>query len=258
MTTGTPHRGILVAMAAAVLGSALLGGCAGTKAKRESAGLAPKDSSPADLYVNMASAYYQRGQYDAALERALRAVNEDKRNPDAHYVLGIIYQRLGKQAAADKHLAEALRLDPDDPELLNARGTVLCSDGSHTQAIALFEKAATNPLYSTPEVPLMNASDCSRRAGRTTDAERYLRESLTKNANYPPALLAMAQLNYDRGETKPAREYIARYGRFGRATPPALLLAYRIETKLGNKTSAKALADALRTRYPDAPQIMEL
>jgi type IV pilus assembly protein PilF len=255
MTRHAPRRCSPFALALAI---AALGGCAGSEQKRESAGIEPQQGSPADLYVNMASVYYQRGQYDAALERALRAVDEDKRNSDAHYVLGIIYQRLGKQTAADNHLAEALRLDPDNPELLNARGTVLCSKGNHKEAIALFEKASKNPLYATPEVPLMNASDCSGRAGRATDAERFLRESLTRNANYPPALLAMAQINFDRGETKAAREYMTRYGRVGRASPPALLLAYRIETQLGNKTAAKALADALRARYPDAPQNMEL
>jgi Tfp pilus assembly protein PilF len=49
-----------------------------------------------------------------------------------------------------------------------------------------------------------------------------------------------------------------RYGQVGQPTPDALLLASRIEGKLGNKATAKDLADALRKRYPDAPQIMDL
>lgn len=236
---------------------AVLGGCGAGKAQRDATGAATK-GSPADIYVNMASAYYQRGQYDAALDRGLRAVQEDKRNAQAHYVLGIIYQRIGKQVDADRHFAEALRLDPDNPVLVNARGTMLCSDGKYEEAIRLFRQAAADTLYQTPEVALMNASDCADRAKRVTDAERYLRESLTENANYPPALLAMAQMNYDRGEYQPAQQYMHRYGRVGRATPAAMLLAYRIESKIGNKANAKALADALRKTYPDAPQVMEL
>jgi type IV pilus assembly protein PilF len=236
-----------------------LTGCGGNKRTTSDVpGMEGYEDSAADLYVSMASAYYQRGQYDAALERGLRAVREDKRNADAHYVLAIIYQRLGKQVDSDRHFAEALRLAPNNPELVNARGTVLCSKGQYDEAIKLFRQAAGNQLYGTPEVPLMNASDCSRRAGRSVDAERFLREALTRNANYPPALLAMAQMSYTRGETKAARTYMQRYGRFGRATPDAMLLAYRIERKLGNKPTAKALADAMRKRYPDAPQVMEL
>jgi Tfp pilus assembly protein PilF len=68
----------------------------------------------------------------------------------------------------------------------------------------------------------------------------------------------MARLNQERGDHQAAREYMGRYGRVGRATPDALLLAYRIERGLGNADAAKALADALRTRFPDAPQVMEL
>jgi type IV pilus assembly protein PilF len=206
----------------------------------------------------MAAAYYQRGQFDAALGRGLRALEEDRRNADAHYVLAIIYRRLGKQSEAERHFGEALRLEPNNPEFLNARGTVLCAERHYKEAIELFEKAVANALYQTPEVALMNASDCSRRAGRVTDAERYLREALSRNADYPPALLAMAQLTYERSDYKAARGYMGRYGRVGRATPVAILLAYRIERKLGNKDTAQALAEALRARYPDAPQVMEL
>jgi type IV pilus assembly protein PilF len=238
---------------------ALLAGCGGGQAKREADAMGlEQEGSPADLYVNMAAVYYQRGQLDAALERGLRALKEDKRNADAHYVLAIVYRRLGKQAEAERHFGEALRLEPDNPEFLNAHGTMLCAERRYAEAIKLFQQAVSNPLYQTPEVALMNASDCSRRAARSGDAERYLRESLSRNANYPPALLAMARLNQDRGDHQSARDYMARYGRVGRATPDALLLAYRIERGLGNADNAKALADALRKRFPDAPQVMEL
>ncbi len=238
---------------------ALLAGCGGGQAKREAAdmGLEPQ-GSPADLYVNMAAAYYQRGQLDAALERGLRALEEDKRSADAHYVLAIIYRRLGKRAEAERHFAEALKLEPDNPEFLNAHGTLLCAEKRYREAIDRFNQAVAKPLYQTPEVALMNASDCSRRANRGTESERYLRESLSRNASYPPALLAMARLNLDRGDAKTAREYMLRYGRVGQPTPAALLLAYRIERKVGNQATAKALAEALRTRFPDAPQVMEL
>lgn len=244
-------------VAALVAGAMVLAGCGGAQAKREAAGLDP-EGSPADIYVNMAAAYYQRGQLDSALDRGLRALQEDKRNADAHYVLAIVYQRLGKRVDAERHFEEALRLDPDNPEYLNARGTILCTQGRYDAAIEQFDAAAANRLYATPEVALMNASDCSRRAGRGTNAERYLREALSRNANYPPALLAMARLNFDRGDYPSARQYMGRYGQVGRASPSALLLAHRIEARLGNGPAAKALADALRRQYPDAPEVMEL
>ncbi len=251
----TGRRGLVAAL---LCGAVVVGGCGGAQAKRQATGLLDPQESPADLYVNMAAAYYQRGQLDAALERGLRAVHEDKRNANAHYVLSIVYQRLGKRTEADRHFAEALRLEPDNPEYRNAQGTILCSGGRYAEANAAFTAALDNPLYATPEVALMNASDCSRRAGRTADAERYLRQALSRNGQYAPALLAMARLNYERGEHALARDYMARYGRVGRATPAALLLAHNIEAKVGDSASAEALAETLRRQYPDAPEVMEL
>ncbi|WP_295538294.1 type IV pilus biogenesis/stability protein PilW [uncultured Thiohalocapsa sp.] len=241
-----------------VLALLLLTACGG-RATRDAAvtGLV-QDDSPADLYVSMASAYFERGQLDAALAAGLRAVREDKHNADAQYVLAIIYRRLGEQQAASRHFADALRLEPDNPELLNAHGTLLCVDRDYDQAIELFREAAVSPLYRTPEVALMNASDCSRRAGRSQAAERYLREALSQSASYPPALLAMAQLSYQRGDYQLARDYMTRYGRVGRPSPAALLLAHRIELALGNRASAETLAARLRRQFPDAPEIMAL
>jgi type IV pilus assembly protein PilF len=243
----------------AVVSGMLLAGCAGGAAKRDSATLGvTQEASPADIYVNMAAAYFERGQLDAALERGLRALQEDKRNADAHYVLAIIYRRLDKEAEADKHFAQALRLEPNNPEFLNAHGTFLCIERRYDEAIERFEQAVDNPLYQTPEVALTNAADCARRANRGPQAERYLREALSRNPAYAPALLAMARLGYERGDYQDARGYMARYGRIGQPTPGALLTAYRIERALGNQANAKTLAEALRSRYPDAPEVMEL
>jgi type IV pilus assembly protein PilF len=104
----------------------------------------------------------------------------------------------------------------------------------------------------------MNAADCARRNNRDSQAETYLRRALTRSPNYPPALFAMAERTFARGDYKEARGYLARYSRVGPTTPAALLLAARIERKLGNTTEAKSLEAALRQRFPDAPEIMQL
>jgi type IV pilus assembly protein PilF len=245
--------GIFVSVAAWLA----LSGCAGTGAKSSVEGMTLEES-PGDLYVNMASAYYQRDQMDAALDRALRAVAEDKKNPRAHYVLAIVYKRLGKTQEAEKHFSEAAKLDPTNPDLLNAKGTILCVRRDYDGALKEFQRALDNPLYKTPEVALMNAADCSRRANKPTEAERFLREALTANPQYAPALMAMAKRSYEIGSYQDARGYMGRYSRVGQPTAEALLLASQIEQRLGNKAGAKALAESLRQRYPDAPQLMQL
>jgi type IV pilus assembly protein PilF len=133
-------------LTAAFFGCLLLTACAGGAAKKSGAN-GTADESPADLYVNMAAAYYQRGQMDAALERALQGLAEDRRNPRVHYVLGIIYQRLGKTDEARQRFAEAVRIEPKNPDFLNAHGSMLCLERKYSEAIAQFELALQDPLY---------------------------------------------------------------------------------------------------------------
>ncbi|EIC20084.1 type IV pilus biogenesis/stability protein PilW [Thiorhodovibrio frisius] len=220
-------------------------------------GTAPE--SPADLYVNMASAYLQRGQIDAALTRAKQAVREDRGSARARYMLAIVYQRIGEHADAEKQFQKAVEIDAKNPDYRNAWGVILCKQARYREADEQFQKALDNPLYANPEVALANAADCARRAGDTVKAERYWRQALEKNPRFGPALLNMAGQNLANGDAQGARGYMARYVAAGNAaTPQALLLAVRIERALGNTAAAKKLETSLRQRFPDATEIMEL
>jgi len=232
----------------------LLAGCAGSATKDS---LAP-DEGPADLYVNLSSEYLKLGQLEPALTHAQRALAEDRGSARAHYMLGLVQQRLGRDQEAEAEIAEAVRLEPDNPEFRNALGFMLCNNGRYDAAITEIEKALANPLYQTPEVALMNAADCALRNNRESAAETFLRRALTRSPDYPPALFAMAERSYAGGAYNEARGYLARYSRVGTTTPQALLLAARIERKLGNAKEAGALEAALRQRFPDSPEIMQL
>lgn len=214
--------------------------------------------SPADLYVNMAAAYLQRGQINAAMARAKRAVREDRNSARAQYMLAIVYQRLGEREQAEKAFHKAVQLDANNPDYRNAWGVVLCKQQRYQDADEQFQRALDKPLYATPEIALANAADCARRAGDPLAAERYWRRALEKNPTFAPALLGLAEQRFAKGDTEAARSYMSRYSRSGQVTPKALLLAARIERELGNAAGAKALETSLRQRFPDAPEIMEL
>jgi type IV pilus assembly protein PilF len=234
----------------------LLTGCGGMGTKGDIPSQA--GDSPADLYVEMAAEYLRLGQLDAAFERGRQAIAQDNGNARAHYIMALIYQRLEETESATKEFQTAMRLAPDDPVFLNAWGTVLCTRGKYSEALAHFEQALEDPLYSTPELALTNAADCARRAGRSAQSEAFLSRALKRNPLYPPALLAMARRVYDRGDYQAARGYLSRYGQVGQPSPSVLLLAAQVERKLGNAANAKKLEAALRERYPDAPEALQL
>ena len=238
-------------------GCLLLTGCGGGKNSKLAAADAAADS-PANLYIGLATAYYERGQMPAALENAERAVQADNKNANAHYMLAVIHQRLGQTKEAEQEFAAALRIAPDNPDILNAHGSMLCLAGKYREAAAQFEKALKNPLYQTPEVALMNAAKCAERAKQGTEAERHLRNALTANPNFAPALYSMAELSFRRGAYQESYDYMVRYFRVGQVTPESLLLGSRVLSGLGRPKDAKEMADALRKRFPDAPQVMQL
>lgn len=244
-----------VGMVTTVMLTLALVGCGAGANKR--AGV-PEGESPADLYVDLATEYVQRGQLETALGRAQQAVAADRSSARAHYMLAIVYQRLGKTEAAQREFADAVQRAPKNPDYRNAWGAVLCAQGRYDAGLAEIKTALADPLYQGPEVALMNAADCSLSAGRRQDHERYLRQAFERNPSFPPALLELSKLSYRRGDFKAARNYMARYSRTGQTTPEALLLAARIERQLGNNKLAQRLEASLRQRFPNSPEVIEL
>ena len=239
-----------------------LGGCATTEPKATGEGIgklsAQEADSPADLYVALAAEYYRIGQLDAALDRATRAVETDKSNGRAHYVMGIVLQRLGEQGMAEKHFEQAIELEPSNPDIRNAWGAFLCGQGRHAEADEQFAKALANPLFATPALALTNAGLCAMSAGNEAKGEEYLRQALSRDPGFAPALYQMAELNYERRNYKTAHDYIERLLRAAPVAPKSLALAIRVEKALGNRKQATAYTKYLRQSFPDAPELMQL
>lgn len=222
-------------------------GCATTESTANTA----SGSEAANLYTELAAAYYQRGQYKAALERAEQAVTADARYPGAHYMLGLIDQSIGRADRAAQAFDRALQLDPDNPVYLNANSALRCSQGRYAEALAGFEAAAEAPLYETPELALSNAAGCALEAGQPARAQAYWESALNKNPDYAPALLGLAAAHFRQQDFQGARGYLARYSSKGEVTAQALMLAEQIESALGNQQAATRLGATRRERFPN-------
>ena len=216
------------------------------------------ENSPGDLYVAMAAEYYRLGQMDEALRRAERAIGEDKKNPRAYFVIAMIYQRIGETARAEENFKRALELSPKNPDILNASGAFFCAQRRYPEAQQQFTKATENPLYATPWMSLTNAGTCAGSAGNLAQAEANYRRALAANAGYGPALFQMADLEFKRGNAKAAKEFLDRYFQANAPAPQVLILAIRVERKMGNTKSAATYEQVLRKSFPDAPETKAL
>lgn len=117
---------------------------------------------------------------DRQLDQAARVYQEilqqDPRHPAALHRLAVVSAELGDPEAADKYFQQALRVAPEQPELLNDYG-YFC--------------------YLT---------------ARWDDAERHLVQALALNPTFPPAHVNLGLLVARRGESETALAHFRRAG----------------------------------------------
>ena len=212
----------------------------------------------ARLNAQLAVAYLQENEIATAKEKIDKALTQNPSDPAVQMSAGLVYERLNQPEQADRHFAEALRLDPRNPDMMNNYAVFLCRRGRYPQGQKLFEQAATNPAYGTPEVAYANAGVCARSAKNLPRAEELFRKSLAARADYPDALLQLADLSFERGAGLTARGLLDRYFAGAAPTPEALFLAVRVERSLGDLQAADRYRGQLQKAFPDSEQARKL
>jgi type IV pilus assembly protein PilF len=233
------------------------GGKSTQKTADEELGLTPNDS-PAKLYVELAKEYHRLGQTEVALRRAQQAVKTDDRYAPAHVWLAFLLEQLQQTDEAAKHYERAVKLAPNNPDVLNAYGSFLCNQRRYAEADAQFVKAAANPVYATPWIALSNAGNCALEAGDSIKAENHYRASMQASSTYGYPLAKLGELAMKRGDAKAAKDYIDRYFKSEIVrTPAASRIALQVGTEaeraLGNRKRAAFYQDVLNKNFPDAP-----
>jgi type IV pilus assembly protein PilF len=208
----------------------------------------------AETNTALGQGYMQRKQYEIALEKLKRALAFDHTYAPAHTVLAILYETIGELDLAEKEYAEAVTIDPGDGDINNNYGAFLCSIGKGKEAYKYFQKAVKDPFYKTPEVAYTNAGKCALAQGDLDKADVFLRQSLKYNDKLPSALIAMAEVSYQKGNYLRARAFLQRFGAVGAWNEDSLLLGYRIESKLGDAESANRYRSELLSLFPDSRQ----
>jgi len=214
-----------------------------------------KGPSPADVYVKMAVAYLQQGRVAVALEKVKRGLKLDSSSADAHNVIALIYERLGELSLAEQHYKKALNLNSNDPYILNAYGSFLCTQERYPEANRHFMAALRNALYPTPEVALTNAGICTDLQQNYEQAETYYRQALRANAKFPTALQRMAKISFNKQNYLSARGYLQRYLEVAQHTADTLWLGIRIERELGDLDTLASYELLLRAKFPDSEEM---
>jgi type IV pilus assembly protein PilF len=250
-------------LAATLIALALLAGCAATGGPPAAPSGDSKDrvtasdesdaSKRATVRMELASAYYGRGQMTTALDQVKLAIQADPTSSEAYNLRGLIYANLGDEKLAEESFRRALQLNPRDADVMQNFGYFLCQKKRYPEANALFEQALVIPQYRDRARTLLTQGVCYAFAGQLPESEAALLRAYEADPANPSTAVNLAEVLFRRGDYERARFYIRRVtANPALISPQTLWLNARIENKLGNRRGTQELGDQLVGRYPNS------
>lgn len=210
-------------------------------------------SKRARVRMELASAYFGRGQMTTALDEVKLAIAADPNSASAFNLRGLIYASLGDDRLAEESFRHALKLDARDADTMQNFGWYLCQQKRFDEADALFTQALAMPQYRDSPRTLLTQGVCLARAGKWENAERALQRSYELDPANPATAVNLTEVLFHRGELERARFYIRRVnGRAELVNAQTLWLAARIEHRLGNRQGEREFGTQLRSRFPQS------
>lgn len=204
------------------------------------------ENSPEMINVKMGVSYYERGDYDTAIDKLKTALRHNPKLAVAHSAIALVYSNMNAKVDARRHYELSVRYAPNNPSILNNYGTFLCQNGEYQKAVQYYRRTISNPFYKTPETAMENAGVCEMRAERFKQAEQDFRSALKINPNLPVSLYNMVIISAANDQPMNARAFIQRLSSLGQLDEKILKIAYQTEKKLGNSTAANRYLSSLR------------
>jgi type IV pilus assembly protein PilF len=240
---------------------AVLQGCAAPAAKPPQDVQTASDQTDADrrarVRMELAGAYFGRGQNSTALDEVKQALVAKPDLADAYNLRGLIYASMGEVALAEDSFRHALQLAPRDADTMHNYGWFLCQRRRYADAEIQFNAALAVPNYRDVTRTLLTMGVCQARNNDWAEAEKTLQRSYELDPANPTTAMNLADVLLKRGEYERARFYVRRVnGNDELVSAQTLWLAARIEHKLGQAAQVKSLGTQLVNRFPQSPEAL--
>jgi type IV pilus assembly protein PilF len=213
-------------------------------------------SKRATVRMELATAYFGRGQMTTALDQVKLAIVANPNWSEAYNLRGLIYANLAKDTLAEESFQRALQLNAADFDAMQNFGYFLCQKKRYAEALPLFDRAIAAPQNRDPARSMLTKGVCqalSGDSGALADSEATLLRAFQTSPSNPAVAVNLSEVLYRRGDYERARFYIRRVNSVAALTgAQTLWLATRIEQKLGNQAGVRDFGEQLRKRFPDS------
>lgn len=214
----------------------------------------PEARKRARIRLELATGYFEQGQTSVALDEIKQSLVAFPGYGPAYVLRGLVYMRLNEPGQAEDSFRRALQINERDPDALHNYGWFACQQGRHAEAIQLFARALTSPVYGGQAKTLMAKGVCQTRMGQFAEAEGSFARSYELDAANPITGYNLASLLYKRGDDKRAQFYIRRLNNSELANAESLWLGIKVERRMNNPQAADQLAQQLLRRFPRSPE----
>ena len=208
-------------------------------------------SKRARVRLELAGAYFGRGQFEVALDQVKLAIQADSSIGEAYNLRGLIYASLGDDRLAEESFRRALQINSRDADAMQNFGWYLCQRKRYAEAQAQFELAIAVPQYRDTARTMLTQGVCQMQAGQLDAAERALMRAYEFDPSNANAAFNLADVLYRRKDYERARFYVRRVNTNAEtANAQSLWLAARIENRLGQLNARQDFGAQLRRRFP--------
>ena len=236
---------------------ALITACSADEEKEKVAYVEPEpvilDRSAQDrakTLTELGLAYYKLEKYNYAVENLERSLELDDKNATTYQVFALIKQRSKEPEQAQHYFDKALKLDPDNFDILTAYAVFLYEEQRHKEAVIEFKRIVNAPFYRKKWVAYSYLGLYDLENGEQRQAEIKFYKAIKAAPEYSLALFETAKIRYARGEMMSARAYIERYFSAVGKTLAGLELAIKIETALQSYDLVEEYQLELKRSFP--------
>lgn len=221
------------------------------------------ESGPAELdrrakiHLELASAYFTRGNQAAALDEIKKVLEIKPKSIPAYNLRGLVYASNEQPQLAEASFKNALEFDAKDFDTRHNYAWFLCQRKRFDEADKMFEALVVEPDYREVQRSLLAEGVCRARANKWADADKTLTRAFEVNPANPAVAVNLSEVLYREGQYERARFYVRRVNNNADySTAQTLWLAMRIEKKMNEEEQVRVLGLQLRNRFPNAPETL--